>query len=625
MRARRLAQAKAKEGNNDSLRFGRDGGTSSFAAVSDTRAQEEDWGYKGTDNIFLAPSGEFRYIGASSSTYLAKKLAGTSTESDLAWDMHPMYRDASSLKRPRTPVLPQLPPYDFARRLYYAQHIYFGPIFSFLHPDVFESRLQYIYHHPPNIEDREECLTYCQILLIFAFGQMYSINQWSSSDGPPGFTYFKNALWLLPEPYQEGSVLFVEVLSLIAPYLQNLNRRDAAFLYIGLAIRMAISLGLHQEVQDPGLDPVEREHRRRVWWSVYSMDRIICVKSGNPVSIHDEDIEVSPPSSLSGFDLEGAPSSILALYTDLSRILGKIGESIYREKPRSGSNLLAAVQGIMSDLSGWMNRVPQDVRIDFNTLDRPLSRGAISTFLHYYHCINMTTRPLLFYICQRRQETITRGVATPDWKEGLPANMVLVIENAISAAHASTMIASAAAKQNLFATYGFMDGEHAFSAALTLVMINVTFPVNARNAAAMESALDVLSGMAEKGNEHIRARLSMLMMLRQAMSDRRGPKPSHTETALLHGPYTSNDASRDGSEMASTSTSAASAASAAMKAVPLQYDAWPPPIQDIPLNVNTVNGTEIWGEISGSIYDAMDNGWLADTLRNHVNVDDCVF
>lgn len=36
---------------------------------------------------------------------------------------------------------------------------------------------------------------------------------------------------------------------------------------------MAISLGLHQEVSDDTLDDKTREHRRRLWWSVYSMDR----------------------------------------------------------------------------------------------------------------------------------------------------------------------------------------------------------------------------------------------------------------------------------------------------------------------------------------------------------------
>jgi len=36
---------------------------------------------------------------------------------------------------------------------------------------------------------------------------------------------------------------------------------------------MAVSLGLHQEVTNSEMDTVELEHRRRVWWSTYSMDR----------------------------------------------------------------------------------------------------------------------------------------------------------------------------------------------------------------------------------------------------------------------------------------------------------------------------------------------------------------
>lgn len=47
---------------------------------------------------------------------------------------------------------------------------------------------------------------------------------------------------------------------------------------IGLALRMAISLGLHQEVSDPDITEIERDRRRRAWWSVYSLDRYLLKK-----------------------------------------------------------------------------------------------------------------------------------------------------------------------------------------------------------------------------------------------------------------------------------------------------------------------------------------------------------
>jgi hypothetical protein len=70
---------------------------------------------------------------------------------------------------------------------------------------------------------------------------MYSVNEWSGPDGPPGFEYFMQALQLLPDIHEEGSVLFVEVLSLVGYFMQNLNRRDAAFLYVSPEVPADIS------------------------------------------------------------------------------------------------------------------------------------------------------------------------------------------------------------------------------------------------------------------------------------------------------------------------------------------------------------------------------------------------
>ena len=80
--------------------------------------------------------------------------------------------------------------------------------------------------------DREECLIYSQVLLVISFGLMYSVNQWSGDEGPPGFKYFQHALQFLPDIHEEGSIFFVEVLCYVAYYMQNLNRRDAAFIYV---------------------------------------------------------------------------------------------------------------------------------------------------------------------------------------------------------------------------------------------------------------------------------------------------------------------------------------------------------------------------------------------------------
>lgn len=229
-----------------------------------------------------------------------RKLSGFYGD-DGSLDLNPNFYEPGALpsRRELLAVHARLPPLDICRRLFAAQYTYIGTIFAFSDPDTFESLLLEARRGPPrDLTDKDACLSYAKVLVILAFGQLYSVNQWIDFKGPPGFEYFTHALQLLPDPHEEGSILCVETLALMGYFFQNMNRRDAAFLYIGMAMRMAISLGLHQEVSSRGgqgeeLDEVSREHRRRVWWSIYSLDRILSIKSGNPVIIQDVSVFLS--------------------------------------------------------------------------------------------------------------------------------------------------------------------------------------------------------------------------------------------------------------------------------------------------------------------------------------------
>lgn len=343
----------------------------------------------------------------------------------------------------------KLPPIHFVPTLFDAQYTYIGTIFSFVDRAVFEDQLQKAYQGPPNLSSADDCLAYSKVLVVLAFGRLYSVNQWNDSDNPPGLRYFTQALQLLPDLHEEPSILFVETLSLIGYFMQNLNRRDAAFLYVGTALRMAISLALHQEVSSTQISEIEKEHRRRVWWSVYSLDRILSVKSGNPIMIHDEDIGVKLPSRLP-HEPSYCPPVVLRHYTELSRILSRIMIYIYRKTPKSGSSLMTSVESIMSSLKQWHLDLPQELRFESEKLNT--SRESVSTLVHYYQCINMTVRPLLFHIVQKRLKA-SAGEREKDWKEGLSVSTIEVIETCISAAHNTIAMMTVAEKKNLLGTH----------------------------------------------------------------------------------------------------------------------------------------------------------------------------
>ncbi|KKZ61729.1 hypothetical protein EMCG_03758 [[Emmonsia] crescens] len=499
-------------------------------------------------HLVLSPEGDKRYFGNSSSASLGKKfldfVKSFKTKLDIGEDfITPTYNSSSNFSiRPNAHQFPpsttSLPPFPFAKRLYAEQYAYIGTIFSFTSPETFEKNIREMYDREPDFSDKRDCLLYCQIFIILAFGQMYSINQWTSYDGPPGFEYFQQAMNLLPDIHEQPSVTFVEVLSLVGYFFQNLNRRDAAFLYIGLALRMAISLGLHQEVSDDSLDDHAREHRRRLWWSVYSMDRILCVKSGNPLTIADEDIGVLPPSRLPD-EPKLCPATVLLHYTELSRILGKIMKNVYRTPRTTAYNLVSSVQSILAELTQWQSNLPQALQCDFTRLDAEISRQSVSMFLHYSQCINMTARPLVFNVVRKCLQNHEITGEWPDWRNGLQQSTILVVETCIAAARNSAAVMAAAAKQNLMATYGYMDGEHAFSAAIILVMINIAFPYNVRDRAAMKLALDVLNSMAERGNLHIRSLHHLLLNLYHTvtpLSAEPGDEPSSTSAAPTPAP-----------------------------------------------------------------------------------------
>ncbi|EPE02607.1 c6 transcription factor [Ophiostoma piceae UAMH 11346] len=469
---------------------------------------------------------------------------------DTVAEQMPMFYDPSML--PRKPAtgrdIIELPPVDVARHYFFSQHMYIGTIFAFSDPDTFEKQLDHAYEHsPPDLGDAQSCLTYAKVLMILALGRLYSVNRQTSEktserleeDHPPGFVYFSNALALLPDVHEPGSILGVQTFAYVGYFLQNMNRRDAAFLYIGIALRMAIGLGMHQELPaTSSASDTEREHRRRVWWSIYSLDRILSLKSGHPISILDEDIGVRMPSQLPGEAVE-SPVVVLCCYTELSRILGEINTLIYRRSAASthtGQSLVQTVHSILQSLIQWEEALPKALRLD---PDRgKLSRESISMYLHYYQCINMTARPLLFHVVQRRISCIRKRpeAKEKDWQAGLSAKTVAVIRACMSAARNTVQFMTKAANHNMVATYGYMDGEHVFSAAIVLSLVYKAFPTDAATVDAMGKGLALLRRMGDLGNSYVASRYEQLARLQTILGPSQAESHAPADISLHYQP-----------------------------------------------------------------------------------------
>lgn len=97
-----------------------------------------------------------------------------------------------------------------------------------------------------------------------------------------------------------GKLPPLEVLSMQSMHHSNClfcgidGRTSSAWLKIGLAVRIAQDLQLMKEPKAT-LPAIEQEERRRAFWSIFLLDRLVSCGQGRPPAISDEDCLVQLP------------------------------------------------------------------------------------------------------------------------------------------------------------------------------------------------------------------------------------------------------------------------------------------------------------------------------------------
>ena len=207
--------------------------------------------------------------------------------------------------------------------------------------------------------------------------------------------------------------------------------------------------------------------------------------------------------------------------------------------------------------------MPDGLRFEPGRLS--FSRESVGALAHYYQCINMTVRPLLFHVIQKRLQAMGNGGCASEmeggWKEGLSQTTVRMVDICIGAAQDTVNMMAIAAQRDMVgtwpssclrrsgrkrlltgtATYGFMDGEHIFSATIVLVMVCAAMPANAATATAMNIGLSLLRSMGERGNSHMGARYRLLANLHAGVTPTSAPPLAPSAPTLAAHPSASPD------------------------------------------------------------------------------------
>jgi hypothetical protein len=108
-----------------------------------------------------------------------------------------------------------------------------------------------------------------------------------SPDRSESFLARASALLGNPLDVSRCSVGEVSVLTLMAYYMLETDRLDAASVYVGLAVRISIGLGVHRGYVE--------EKGKRVFWTLYILDRWVSCLVGRPPALPDEAILLPLP------------------------------------------------------------------------------------------------------------------------------------------------------------------------------------------------------------------------------------------------------------------------------------------------------------------------------------------
>ncbi|BGP57105.1 hypothetical protein JCM8202v2_004745 [Rhodotorula sphaerocarpa] len=250
------------------------------------------------------------YLGSLSGAGLLRFLQRCATDVDLASKALKSVTSPSSTITSSAPVSPeQLASYIEA---YFSV---FHLQYPLIHQAVFRAQLGDIVPRPGGAAWG---LLYTTIL---ALGSMCVADPGDGSE--TFFLYDKAVAQVTAAMFESSNLTAVQAFTLLANLSQKLNHVSQGTVFLGIALRMAINLGLHCEAAAKHLSLFEQEQRRRVWWTLFSFESGAALTFGHPSTLPTVGVDVWPvlnaPDTLftPATQVRPAPSSGPTIYSSL--------------------------------------------------------------------------------------------------------------------------------------------------------------------------------------------------------------------------------------------------------------------------------------------------------------------
>ncbi|KAL6238681.1 hypothetical protein BDW75DRAFT_246760 [Aspergillus navahoensis] len=417
-------------------------------------------------------TGQTFYLGTSSNWSFARKILGMTHEhlfnsplptDSLLFEGSTYYLGWDGLRTTVYAEAPIVPTLDYSIYLINAVKFHAGQLYHLFDEGIFMGGL-YAFYEDPQQQMATDGLWYIHYLVIVALGKALVVQR-SRDTRPAGCEFFTRALQLLPDTTHlaRDSTIATEILCGVALYLQALDHRNSAYNFIGQAMRIALALGMHTDMPVQHLGEALVQRCRKIWWTIYVLDRQMTSLMGLPQSIQDSQIHPQLPS------FPGSRQKVVALNMQIRmcQIIAEINSTVYGADGRLNRKFLLRTKAALAsttDLAGDLQR-SFDLQLDKPTISG-VSRMSAHLHLLYHQCIVLATRPLLLCFLKIRFQSADACLETLNSS----ANVLRLLQVCIDSAQQQLNILSSLYEQSLLDSFLPFDLESTFVSSVVLLM-----------------------------------------------------------------------------------------------------------------------------------------------------------
>ncbi|KAJ7070780.1 fungal-specific transcription factor domain-containing protein [Mycena amicta] len=355
---------------------------------------------EGMGALSLDEHQEVRFHGQTSGLHLLGRNNRTDSRKEGGVWKLPMARVWPPIKDPSQLIQEEdldieLPPQHIQEHLLQLYFAYVHPVFPLVHKTRFLTEYNTSPVHSPTEGTQpsvkpEPAQKYSPLLLL----SMFAISaRFSEQDTPlppkgkmweAGGKYFLAAKNILAKVLHRSRPSTCQALLLLGYREFGIGSMEQGWIYIGMAIRMAIDLGLNCNLVhwrsgtgDRTLFSMEEtQTRRQIWWACCAADRYGSMYMGRPIAIHDDDFDTPLPDDEDEQPWEtftprglGAhnPGITLASFRatgKLALILGSVITHIYPVRASSLTSRKASLAKLESRLDQWYLGLPENLRYE---------------------------------------------------------------------------------------------------------------------------------------------------------------------------------------------------------------------------------------------------------------------